>query len=58
MKEKYIKRYNIRYNCPSPNAKELWNIFKAECERLGLLYDMKTIIRHFKAGYDKQLTLF
>ena len=59
IKEKYIKRYGMRYHCPSPNAKKLWSIFSAECERLGLLYDMKAIIYHYKAGYgDRQLRLF
>jgi len=58
VKEKYMKRFGIRYNCPSPNYKKLWSAFSAECERLGLLYDMKAIIHHYKADYDRQLLLF
>jgi len=59
IKEKYIKRYGDRYQCSSFNARKLWGIFTAECERLGLPYDMKTITRQYKAGYgDKQLTFF
>ena len=52
VKEQYIKRFGNRYNVPSPKSKKLWNVFTAECGRLGLLYDMRAIIQHYKAGYD------
>ena len=51
--EKYQKRYGTRYSCLSPRSKKLWNVYKSECERLGLLYDMRSIIRHYKTGYAK-----
>ena len=58
IKEKYMKRFGVRYSCISPRSKKLWNVFTAECERLGLLYDMKAIIFGYKAGYGSgQLTL-
>ncbi|MCL2575287.1 MAG: radical SAM protein [Defluviitaleaceae bacterium] len=56
--EKYTKRYGYRYNIPSPNYKRLWTIYEQECNRLGLLHDMKAIIYNYKAGYNKQQTLF
>ncbi|MCL2563648.1 MAG: radical SAM protein [Oscillospiraceae bacterium] len=57
VKEKHIKRYGDRYQCTSPHAKKLWSIATAECVRLGLLYDMRTITRQYKAGYgERQLT--
>jgi len=59
MKEKYIKKYDERYICGSPNAKRLWNIFASECQRLELRYEMKDIIIDYKRGYTaKQLELF
>lgn len=59
VKEKYIKRYGLRYSCSSPNGKKLWKVFAQECEKLGLLYDMRAIISRYKAGYgDRQLKLF
>jgi len=59
VKAQYIKRYGNRYNVPSPNYKRLWDVFAAECGRLGLLYDMRAIIQHYKAGYgDGQQMLF
>ena len=51
-REKYIKRFGTSYSCISPNSKNLWSIFTAECERLGLLYEMKAINHHYKAGYN------
>jgi DNA repair photolyase len=59
VKDKYMKQFSNRYNCASPQLKMLWNIFTAECERLGLLYDMRAITSHYKMGYNnRQLTLF
>jgi DNA repair photolyase len=59
VKEKYIKRYGERYNCVSPGAKKLWNIFAGECNSLNIRYAMKDIITDYKRGYwAKQLELF
>ena len=59
VREVYIKRYGARYNCIPTNAKRLWSVFASECERLGLLYDMKSIIYHYKSGYkNNQLSQF
>ena len=59
IKEKYIKKYNERYHCSSPNAKRLWNIFASECKRLELRYEMRDIVIDYKRGYTvKQLELF
>ena len=59
VKDKYIKKFGNRYHCPAPNAKKLWSMFTAECERHGLLYDMRAITSQYKIGYgDGQLTLF
>lgn len=59
VKEKYIKRYGERYQCTSPKAKKLWEVFKKHSEALGLAYDMGDIIKQYKMGYDdQQLSLF
>lgn len=52
LKHKYIKQYGNRYSCGSPKAKQLWSVFTAECGRLGLLYNMKDIVRLYKTGYE------
>ena len=59
LKDQYIRRYGNRYECPSPNAKKLWQVFTEECVRYGILYEMKAIINAYKAGYeDGQLSFF
>ncbi len=59
IKQKYIKCYGERYSCGSPNAKKLYQYFTTRCNELGLLYDMKDIIRSYKTGYgNMQLSLF
>ncbi len=59
LKEKYIRRYGEFYQCSSPNARALWHIFKTECDRLGLLYNMRDIVSTYKQGYgNSQLSLF
>lgn len=56
---KYQKRYGEQYECRSPRAKELWNVFTAACQRYGLLYRMPEIIRAYRQRYDSvQLSLF
>ncbi len=59
LREQYIKRYGNRYECVSPNVKKLWKLFVEECERFGILYNMKSIISAYKMGYgDTQLSFF
>ena len=60
LKEKYIRSYGNSYECRSPRSNKLWELFKSECERFGVLYKMKDIIGAYKRGYgeDQQLTLF
>lgn len=55
--EKYLRTFGNAYQCTSPRAKELWNLFKKECDSLGLLYRMTDIIRGYRQGYgDMQLS--
>ncbi|MCL2200936.1 MAG: radical SAM protein [Oscillospiraceae bacterium] len=58
LKEKYISRYGLRYNCTSPNAKKLWEAFVSECEKQEIIYSMKSITFQYKQGYEAQLSLF
>ena len=55
---RYEKRYRERYQCASPHAKKLWEVFSGECEKLGLLYRMSEIIRAYRQGYIFQMSLF
>lgn len=59
LSEKYKKYYGNSYNCVSPNAKRLWAVFTNECDKYGILYNMKDIISDYKRGYgDMQLSFF
>lgn len=59
LRERYIDHFGSRYKCTSPHVKKLWKIFTEECERFGILYEMKSIIRAYKMGYgDTQLAFF
>ena len=55
----YLARYGDRYRCPSPRARELWEVFTARCRERGLLYQMPHIVSAATRGYgDRQLTFF
>ncbi len=59
MSQKYKRYYGERYRCTSPNARRLWNVFTAECDRYGILYEMRSIIKAYKRGYESpQLSFF
>lgn len=59
IKQKYIKQFGNNYECYSPKAKQLWNLFKEDCEKYGIVYKMSDIIKAYKKGYEKdQLSLF
>ena len=60
LREKYIKYYGERYNCAIPNYKELYKVFTNECDKYGILYNMKDIIKAYKKEIkdNKQMTLF
>ena len=60
LKEKYIKYYGNRYNCVIPNYKRLYKIFTDECNKYGILYDMKDIINAYKKEIksNEQIALF
>ena len=57
--EKYQKHFGNRYECRSPKARQLWKIFSEECQKAGILYNMKDIIASYKRPYKvEQLSLF
>lgn len=59
LSEKYKRYYADRYNCTVPNVKKLWGIFTSECDKYGILYNMRDIISAYKMGYgDSQMSFF
>lgn len=60
IKQKYIKYYGNSYECTTLNARRLYQVLKEECDKYGILYNMKDIIKDYKKEIKKveQLTLF
>ena len=60
VKDKYINYYGNKYNCPVSNYKKLYEIFKKECSKYGILYNMKDIIKAYKKEIkeNEQISLF
>lgn len=60
IKAKYIKYYGERYNCPVPDYKRLYKVFTNECDKYGILYNMKDIIKAYKKEIkdNEQMSLF
>ncbi|MHC1746995.1 MAG: radical SAM protein [Cellulosilyticaceae bacterium] len=59
VKSQYITQFGNAYECKSPKARQLWNLFEKECKLRGILYKMNDIIVAYKKGYEiQQLSLF
>lgn len=59
MMSKYFKCYQDRYECTVLSAKHLYKVFTDECDKYGILYKMKDIIKAYKTKkIDEQISLF
>lgn len=60
LKNKYMNYYKNNYNCMTPNYKQLYKVFKEECDKYGILYNMKDIINAYKKEIkdNEQISLF
>lgn len=59
LQARYLRQFGDRYQCTSPAARRLWQVFSRRCEELGLLYRMKNIVSRVTRGYgEAQLTFF
>jgi DNA repair photolyase len=60
LKEKYKRYYGERYNCPVPDYKRLYKVLTTECDKYGILYNMKDIIKAYKKEIkdNTQISLF
>lgn len=53
-KEQYEKRYGNMYIARAPYSRQLGMQFRALCERKGIIYDMKNIVRYYQCGYTHE----
>lgn len=60
LKERYIRTYGNAYELPSPHARELERLFRAECRRRGIWADNDQIFRYLNTleEREEQLSLF
>lgn len=60
LKKKYEQFYGMKYQCFVPEHKRLFEIFKKECQKYNILYDMNDIIKAYKKERksNEQLSLF
>lgn len=59
MSEKYREEYGESYYCGTKDSIGLYEVFKKECKRLGLLYNMQSIVSTCKEQYEfDQLSFF
>lgn len=58
LKEKYAKKYRSSYQCSVPDAKRKWERITQECQKLGLLSEMKDITDAYKRGYQSEQLTF
>lgn len=57
--KRYMRQYGNQYECRSPKAARLWEVFTKACEEYGILYRMEDIIHAYRRGYEiTQLNLF
>jgi DNA repair photolyase len=60
VKEKYIARYGNAYEVPSPNSRELMNLFRKICKKHGMLYRPEECFGYIEEFPDKyeQMSFF
>jgi len=60
MKERYIKRYGNAYELPSPNAKELMELFQRICKDNGIMSSPDECFEYMQDLPDKypQMSIF
>lgn len=59
LKQQYVRQFGNQYECRSPISRALWDRFVQECEKLGMLYQMRDIVSASRKQYeDGQISLF
>lgn len=58
VRAKYLATFGNAYECAAPNAQRLYEVFKQECQRLGLLWRFRDINAAMRQGQPEQLCLW
>jgi len=54
LKEKYVARYGLSYNVPSPNRQQLMKLFRGFCKENHILYDINKIFSYISEFPNKK----
>jgi len=58
VRQKYLTAFGNDYECPSPDADRLWEVYRAECDRLGLAYRFREVNQRMLARMPRQTSMF
>ena len=58
VRQQYLTAFGNAYECNSPRAEELFRLFRAECERLGLAWRFRDINRVARSRQPRQLSMW
>lgn len=61
MKERYIERYGLDYQLPSPSSRQLMSVFKKICKKYGIMTDTDRIFEYIRSTGEvagEQLSFF
>lgn len=58
VRAKYLSTFGNAYECASPNTQRLYDMFKAECTRLGLAWRFHDVNAGMMQHQPKQMSLF
>ncbi|MCL2634958.1 MAG: radical SAM protein [Oscillospiraceae bacterium] len=59
LKQRYVQEFGNKYECRSPNNSHLMNIFRSECKRHGMLFEVDEIFEYLRKyeRKDRQMSL-
>lgn len=55
LKERYIQKYGLQYEIPSPDSSRLMRLFHEKCEGSGILHDNDRIFRYLSEFEEKNV---
>ncbi len=58
IRAKYLRTFGNSYECPSPDADQLYPLFCRECEQLGLAWRFRDVNERMLQSQAKQLSFF
>lgn len=58
VRQQYLTAFGNAYECPSPDAKRLWQVYRTTCDALGLAYRFRDVNAGMTAHLPRQTTMF